>query len=236
MLSPEVALGLFAGLAKRLQPVSSAQTRAGAALNHGSHMAMSMALGLLFMGGGATTFSTDDEAVAALVIALYPKFPRSTTDNRHHHQVGDPHSELHPPGFPHRVKLSAAMLGLKCSGVHFRPEWCADCRCLLRAGIQASVCARDRAALRAHGGRAHADAGRRAPGHHPQAGRQLPAAAAGRRQALSTAALLGFRSAVTPGHDPQAGRWPPAAAASRRQALCAADSEASEPVSPEDGQ
>ena len=161
-------------------------------------MAMSMALGLLFMGGGATTFSTDDEAVAALVIALYPKFPRSTTDNRHHHQVGDPHSELHPPGFPHRVKLSAAMLGLKCSGVHFRPEWCADCRCLLRAGIQASVCARDRAALRAHGGRAHADAGRRAPGHHPQAGRQLPAAAAGRRQALSTAALLGFRSAVTP--------------------------------------
>lgn len=53
---------------------------------------MSMALGLLFMGGGATTFSTNDEAVAALVIALYPKFPRSTTDNRHHHQVGNPHS------------------------------------------------------------------------------------------------------------------------------------------------
>ena len=55
-------------------------------------MAMSMAMGFLFMGGGATTFSTNDEAVAALVIALYPKYPRSTTDNRHHHQVGDPHS------------------------------------------------------------------------------------------------------------------------------------------------
>lgn len=76
-----------AGLCKRLQPVSSAATRASAALNHGSHMAASMALGLLFMGGGARTFSTRDEAVAALVIALYPRFPRATLDNRFHHQV-----------------------------------------------------------------------------------------------------------------------------------------------------
>ena len=75
------------GLCKRLTPVSSAPTRAGAALNHGSHMAMSMALGILFMGGGSTTFSTRDDAVAALVIALYPRFPRATLDNRFHHQV-----------------------------------------------------------------------------------------------------------------------------------------------------
>ena len=100
----------LAGLAKRLQPVSSAQTRAGAALNHGSHMAMSMALGLLFMGGGATTFSTNDEAVAALVIALYPKFPRSTTDNRHHHQVGDPCQ-----AFIHQNCRHAAQVVSKCS-------------------------------------------------------------------------------------------------------------------------
>ena len=52
-------------------------------------MAMSMALGFLFMGGGARTFATRDEAVAALVIALYPRFPRSTADNRYHHQVAD---------------------------------------------------------------------------------------------------------------------------------------------------
>ena len=83
MLSPD----LSAGLCKRLTPVSSAATRVGAALNHGSHMAMSMALGFLFMGGGSTTFSTRDDAVAALVIALYPRFPRSTHDNRFHHQV-----------------------------------------------------------------------------------------------------------------------------------------------------
>jgi len=50
-------------------------------------MAMSMALGILFMGGGSTTFSTRDDAVAALVIALYPRFPRATLDNRFHHQV-----------------------------------------------------------------------------------------------------------------------------------------------------
>ena len=86
--------GLLAGLCKRLTPVSSAATRAGAALNHGSHMAMSMALGFLFMGGGSTTFSTRDDAVAALVIALYPRFPRSTSDNRFHHQVSPSHSGL----------------------------------------------------------------------------------------------------------------------------------------------
>ena len=88
------SVDLRAGLCKRLTPVSSASSREGAALNHGAHVAMSMALGFLFMGGGARTFSTRDEAVAALVIALYPRFPRSTADNRYHHQVGDPFSFL----------------------------------------------------------------------------------------------------------------------------------------------
>ncbi len=81
---------VHAGLCKRLTPVCSAASREGAALNHGAHMAMSMALGFLFMGGGARTFSTCDEAVAALVIALYPRFPCSTADNCSHHQVGAP--------------------------------------------------------------------------------------------------------------------------------------------------
>lgn len=50
-------------------------------------MVMSMALGFLFMGGGKTTFATDNASVAALVVALYPRFPTSSSDNRCHLQV-----------------------------------------------------------------------------------------------------------------------------------------------------
>jgi hypothetical protein len=46
-----------------------------------------MALGFLFMGGGSLTFGTSPEAVAALVIALFPALPASTMDNRCHLQV-----------------------------------------------------------------------------------------------------------------------------------------------------
>ena len=89
---------------------------------------MSMALGLLFMGGGATTFSTTDEAVAALVIALYPKFPRSTTDNRHHHQVGDPHSELYPVTCRNTadIDFNCSQARMEALKMHCRPEWCAE--------------------------------------------------------------------------------------------------------------
>ncbi len=46
-------------------------------------MAISMALGLLFMGGGARTLCTTNEAIAALVISLFPRFPVSCSDNRY---------------------------------------------------------------------------------------------------------------------------------------------------------
>lgn len=47
-----------------------------------------MALGFLFMGAGTLTFGTSPEAVAALVISLFPRMPASTTDHRCHLQVG----------------------------------------------------------------------------------------------------------------------------------------------------
>jgi hypothetical protein len=50
-------------------------------------MALSMAIGFLFLGGGSRTFATNDAAVAALVIALYPRLPASTMDHRCHLQV-----------------------------------------------------------------------------------------------------------------------------------------------------
>ena len=52
-------------------------------LHYGHHMAIGMAMGFLFLGGGRATLCTSNEAIAALVIALYPRFPISTTDCRY---------------------------------------------------------------------------------------------------------------------------------------------------------
>jgi anaphase-promoting complex subunit 1 len=78
-----------AGLLKRLHPVTApaaAAAKSGGA-NYGGHLAASLALGLLFLGGGARTLATDDASVAALVIALFPAFPASPLDQRHHLQA-----------------------------------------------------------------------------------------------------------------------------------------------------
>lgn len=56
-------------------------------LAYGNHMAMSMAVGFLFLGAGARSFSTNNEAVAALLISVFPRFPTATSDNRCHLQV-----------------------------------------------------------------------------------------------------------------------------------------------------
>ena len=50
-------------------------------------MAISTALGFLFMGGGTVSFSTDNKAIASLLISLFPRFPSSTLDNRSHLQA-----------------------------------------------------------------------------------------------------------------------------------------------------
>ncbi|XP_012268770.2 anaphase-promoting complex subunit 1 isoform X2 [Athalia rosae] len=62
------------------------RTRVGPAssvVTYGSHLATHMALGLLFLGGGRYTLSNSPSAVAALLIALFPKFPTHSNDNRH---------------------------------------------------------------------------------------------------------------------------------------------------------
>ena len=48
---------------------------------------ISLALGFLFLGAGQQTFSTSNEAVAALVVSLFPRFPQSPGDQRCHLQV-----------------------------------------------------------------------------------------------------------------------------------------------------
>ncbi|KAK7104440.1 anaphase-promoting complex subunit 1-like [Littorina saxatilis] len=54
---------------------------------YGSHMAHSMATGLLFLGGGKHTLCTTPEAVGALLIAFFPKYPIFSTDNKYHLQA-----------------------------------------------------------------------------------------------------------------------------------------------------
>ncbi|XP_062231175.1 anaphase-promoting complex subunit 1 isoform X2 [Phragmites australis] len=56
-------------------------------VNYGLQMAVSLAIGFLFLGGGTHTFSTQNSAIAALLIALYPRLPTGPNDNRCHLQA-----------------------------------------------------------------------------------------------------------------------------------------------------
>lgn len=56
-------------------------------VTYGSHLAWHMALGLLFLGAGRFTLSRSPQAIAALVCALFPKFPIHSNDNRYHLQA-----------------------------------------------------------------------------------------------------------------------------------------------------
>merc|ERR1719195_2293981 len=56
-------------------------------VTYGSHMAVHLALGLLFLGGGKLGLANSPEAVAALLCAFYPKFPTHPSDNRYHLQA-----------------------------------------------------------------------------------------------------------------------------------------------------
>lgn len=74
-------LRLLRGLRRRT-------TVAGApgAVMHGSHVAVAMGLGLLFLGGGRYTLATTPAATACLVASLWPALPVSPPDQRQHLQ------------------------------------------------------------------------------------------------------------------------------------------------------
>ncbi|KAI9156178.1 hypothetical protein LWI28_001768 [Acer negundo] len=55
--------------------------------NYGIQMAVSLAIGFLFLGGGMRTFSTSNSSIAALLISLYPRLPTGPNDNRCHLQA-----------------------------------------------------------------------------------------------------------------------------------------------------
>lgn len=56
-------------------------------INYGSHMAFGAAIGLLFLGGGTCTLGREPADIAALVLAFYPRFPATTSDNQYHLQA-----------------------------------------------------------------------------------------------------------------------------------------------------
>ena len=56
-------------------------------MHYGNNMALNMALGFLFLGSGAYSFGRSEKAIAGLLCSVYPIFPASPSDNRHHLQA-----------------------------------------------------------------------------------------------------------------------------------------------------
>jgi anaphase-promoting complex subunit 1 len=57
-------------------------------ITYGSHMAVHMAVGLLFLGGGRLGLTNHSPAaLAAMITAFFPRFPTHSNDNRYHLQA-----------------------------------------------------------------------------------------------------------------------------------------------------
>ena len=54
---------------------------------YGHHMCISSAIGILFLGGGRHSFSRSKEAIAALVCAVFPRYPFEVGDHQYHLQA-----------------------------------------------------------------------------------------------------------------------------------------------------
>ncbi|RNF16766.1 cyclosome subunit-like protein [Trypanosoma conorhini] len=83
-----VALALImagTGDARCLEVMQKLYTRTN--VKYGDHLALSMAIGLLFLGGGQLTLSHSLSSVAALVMSFYPLWPDTTSDNKLHLQA-----------------------------------------------------------------------------------------------------------------------------------------------------
>lgn len=85
-------------------------------LHYGHHLAVSLAGGLLFLSGGRSSLSTSNEAVAALLIALYPVWPCTPTDQRCHLQVGESVRGCKPFQMPIEAEPAGVLLqiGIVC--------------------------------------------------------------------------------------------------------------------------
>ena len=53
----------------------------------GTHMALSMAIGMLFLSGGNASLKRDPLSIACLLLSICPRFPARTVDNQYHLQA-----------------------------------------------------------------------------------------------------------------------------------------------------
>ena len=95
--------GVAGAAATAATAAAAATTGAGGAagLSHGAHVAISMALGFLFLGGGTKTFATDDASVAALL-------HRDRTRGSRRTRLGPP---VPPAGVPSPLRARRARAG-----------------------------------------------------------------------------------------------------------------------------
>lgn len=56
-------------------------------VTYGTHMALAMAIGLLFLSGGSASLRRDPMSCACLLLATAPRFPIRTVDNQYHLQA-----------------------------------------------------------------------------------------------------------------------------------------------------
>ncbi|KAG1466508.1 hypothetical protein G6F56_004676 [Rhizopus delemar] len=75
------------GNPKVLRPLQELYDTLTPTTYYGSHMAISMSLGLLFVGLGGYTLKITDQAIAGLLCAFYPFYPIHSQDNDWHPQV-----------------------------------------------------------------------------------------------------------------------------------------------------
>ncbi|KAF6004633.1 Anaphase-promoting complex subunit 1 [Cyanidiococcus yangmingshanensis] len=54
---------------------------------YGNHMALHLAIGLLFLGGGTLTLGSSRVQTAMLLMSLYPRYPAAPSDNQYHLQA-----------------------------------------------------------------------------------------------------------------------------------------------------
>jgi anaphase-promoting complex subunit 1 len=70
-----------------LQILRKLRQRVHGDITYGNYMAIHMAIGILYLGDGRYSLTTDNMAIASLLIAFYPQFPSFTSDNRYHLQA-----------------------------------------------------------------------------------------------------------------------------------------------------
>ena len=69
-------------LCRFLQAKVSATPVTTSSNTYGLEMCISMATGILFLGGGRYSLSNDDKSIAVLLASVFPKWPVNANDNR----------------------------------------------------------------------------------------------------------------------------------------------------------